>query len=64
MAKKTKCKHCKYSSFGKYDPSSDFCDDCMTDDDTGWSGFYDHRVGKHFKNEKERKKYYKKKGIW
>ena len=52
----SRCSGCKY---GSYDPSSDICDGCTSDPDTGWGGFTDHSVGKHFSNEDERDEYYK-----
>ena len=30
----------------------------MYDPDTGWGGFYDHRVDKHFNNIEEQNKFY------
>jgi len=50
-------KGCKGCPYGSYDPSSDVCDGCRTDPDTGWGGFTDHMLGKHFSNEEERDKY-------
>jgi len=50
------CKNCEYGP--NYDPNSDMCDSCMCDSDTGWGGFYDHRVGKHFDSEEEQNEYY------
>jgi hypothetical protein len=32
----------------------------MSDPDTGWGGFTDHRVGKHFMSDEEQREYYKK----
>ncbi len=52
---KTNCANCSY---GPYDPMSDVCDGCMNDPDTGWGGFTDGRVGKHFNSEEERDNYY------
>lgn len=52
----TNCKKCKYGPY--YNPYSDFCDGCMYDPDTGWGGFYDHRVDKHFNNIEEQNKFY------
>jgi len=50
------CDGCQY---GKYDPSSDLCDDCTYDPDTGTlGGFTDHSIKKHFDTEEERKEYY------
>ncbi len=54
MSKKCSC--CQY---GGYNPLSDICDSCIHDNDTGWFGFTDHRVGKHFNNEDEQSEYYK-----
>lgn len=53
----SKCSNCEWASFGGSDPSSDICDGCRTDPDTGWGGFTDHSIGKHFNTEKERTKY-------
>ncbi len=50
-----KCSNCEY---GGYDPCSDICDACMCDADTGWGGFYDHSIGRHFDSEEEQRKYY------
>jgi len=50
-----KCSECKY---GPYSSSSDFCDGCMQDPDTGWGGFTDHRAGRHFDNKEEQKDFY------
>jgi hypothetical protein len=54
-----KCKNCKHSSCGAPDPCCDICDECRHDGDTGWCGFTDHSVGKHFYTEDEQKNYYK-----
>lgn len=43
-----------------YNPMCDMCDEESNDPDTGWGGFTDHRVGKHFNNEQEQSDYYKK----
>ena len=51
-------KNCSNCSYGGYDPCSDICDNCMHDPDTGWGGFTDHRVGRHFNNENEQYEYY------
>ncbi len=51
------CSDCEWGDFP--DGSSDICDGCRTDPDTGWGGFTDHSVGKHFDNEKDRDDYYK-----
>jgi len=54
-------KNCKGCDWGSYpDPSSDICDGCRHDPDTGWGGFTDHAVGKHFYTEKEQQEYYEK----
>ena len=55
----TNCSECEYATFGEMDPMSDICDGCMNDPDIGWGGFTDHRVDKHFSNEKEQEDYYK-----
>lgn len=60
MRKKNPCKKCPY---GPYDPCSDWCDECTMDADTGWGGFMDHRVGKHFDSEEEQRQYYQKHNI-
>ena len=52
----SKCSTCEY---GPYNSLSDFCDDCMNDPDTGWGGFYDHRVDMHFNSEEEQAEYYR-----
>lgn len=49
------CKDCPYGS--SPDPTSDICDGCRNDPDTGWGGFTDHSIGKHFYSEDERKDY-------
>lgn len=54
-----KCSKCKKCKDGPYDPCSDICDECMCDPDTGWGGFTDHRVNKHFYSSEEQKKFYK-----
>lgn len=41
----------------KYDNSSNICDTCQNDPDTGWGGFTDHKLGRHFYEEKEREAY-------
>ena len=53
----SQCSGCQYGS--SPDPSSDICDGCRSDPDTGWGGFTDHSIGKHFNNEDERDDYYK-----
>ena len=35
------------------------CDADSSDPDTGWGGFTDHRVNKHFYSHKEQRDYYK-----
>ena len=56
---KSNCSKCPYQSLaGGWDPCSDICDGCTTDPDTGWGGFTDHSIGKHFDSEEERTKYY------
>jgi len=55
------CKGCQY---GSYDPCSDICDGCRSDPDTGWGGFTDHMLGKHFNSEEERDKYEKEMEDW
>ena len=42
-----------------YNPMCDMCNEESNDPDTGWGGFTDHRVGKHFNNEQEQSDYYK-----
>lgn len=53
-----KCKNCKYSYGGHRDAESDICDNCVCDPDTGWGGFTDHSIGKHFNSDEEAKRYY------
>ena len=53
------CKNCPHSWGGHYDSLSDWCDECRNDSDTGWVGFTDHSVGRHFNSEEERKDYYR-----
>ena len=55
---KRNCSECKDSSFGSRDASSDICDGCMNDPDTGWGGFTDHSIDVHFKSNDERDKWY------
>lgn len=50
-----KCSNCPY---GPYSVLSDACDNCKYDSDTGFFGFYDHRVERHFNNEEEQQNYY------
>ena len=52
---KTNCSKCKER---RYSPYSAICDACMSDPHVGWFGFYDHRVGRDFKNEEEQRKFY------
>lgn len=52
------CKNCKYSYDGHRDALSDICDNCVCDPDTGWGGFTDHSIGKHFNSDEEAKRYY------
>lgn len=52
------CKNCKYSYGGHRDAESDICDNCVCDPDTGWGGFTDHSIGKHFNSDEEAKRYY------
>lgn len=54
-----RCKNCKYSFGGFRDALSDVCDNCTHDPDTGWVGFTDHSIGKHFNSDKEAEEYYK-----
>ena len=39
------------------DPSCDMCDGWRNDPDTGWGGFTDGYLGKHFNSEEEREDY-------
>ena len=39
------------------DPSCDMCDSWQNDPDTGWGGFTDHHLGKHFLSEEERQEW-------
>lgn len=58
---KRKCSECKYAALGGgYDPCSDICDECRYDGDTGWCGFTDHSVNRHFYSEEEQKQFYEK----
>lgn len=41
------------------DPLCDMCDGWRNDPDTGWGGFTDHFLGKHFYSEEERREYVK-----
>jgi hypothetical protein len=50
------CKNCEYGPGP--DPMSDICDGCRNDPDTGWGGFTDHSIGKHFNSDEEAKEYY------
>ena len=52
------CKNCKYSYGGHRDAESDICDNCVCDPDTGWGGFTDHSIGKHFNSDEEAKRYF------
>lgn len=52
-------KGCSGCPYGSYDPTSDICDGCRNDPDTGWGGFTDHALGAHFYSEDERKEYEK-----
>lgn len=49
------CRDCQYGS--SPDPMSDICDGCRNDSDTGWGGFTDHYLGKHFYSYEERDEY-------
>lgn len=55
---KTNCDKCSYGPY--YNSLSDFCDECMQDPNTGFGGFYDHRIGRGFIDENEQAEYYKK----
>ena len=57
------CKGCPHGSGNSPDPCSDVCDGCQNDPDTGWGGFTDHSLGKHFYNEEERRNYIKEKNL-
>lgn len=39
------------------DPSCDMCDGWQNDPDTGWGGFHDGYLGRHFSSEEEREEY-------
>ena len=58
MIMKDRCSKCPNGP--NYNPLSDWCDGCMEDPNTGFGGFYDHRVGKEFMTKDEQKEYYKK----
>ena len=45
------------------DPSCDMCDGWQNDPDTGWGGFTDNYLGKHFNSERERSEYISKKDL-
>lgn len=45
-----------------YNPSCDACDGYTNDPDTGWGGFTDHSIGKHFYSEQERQEWVKEHG--
>ena len=49
------CRNCPYNE--TYSVLSDICDHCQNDPDTGWGGFTDHRLERHFYSEKERDQY-------
>ena len=54
-------KNCEKCPYGTHpDPSSDICDGCRSDPDTGWGGFTDHAAGKHFNTKQEQEEWYKK----
>jgi len=59
---KDRCGKCPYGP--SYNPLSDWCDECMEDPNTGFGGFYDHRVGKGFMTKDEQREYYEKHHIW
>ncbi len=42
-----------------YHSDCDACDAESNDPDTGWGGFTDHFLGKHFMSEEERSEYIK-----
>ena len=44
------------------DPCCDMCDSWTNDPDTGWGGFTDGYLGKHFNSEEERQEYINKNG--
>lgn len=50
-----KCNQCPWGE--TYSNESDICDHCQNDPDTGWGGFTDHRLGKHFYSTEERARY-------
>lgn len=52
------CKNCPHSYCGHRDSLSDICDSCVSDPDTGWGGFTDHSINKHFDSDEDAKKYY------
>lgn len=41
------------------DPCCDMCDASQNDPDTGWGGFTDHHLQKHFNSESDRNEYLK-----
>lgn len=54
---KPNCSRCPHNESG-YDPYSNVCESCMHDPDTGWGGFTDHRVDRHFYTQEEQVRYY------
>lgn len=57
MGKNSNCKKCSYSSQGKPDNSSDICDGCQYDPDSGWGGYTDHSsTGPHNRPEEMKSK--------
>lgn len=52
----SRCQDCSYGS--SPDPMSAVCDGCRNDADTGWGGFTDHSIGKHFNSDEEANEYY------
>jgi hypothetical protein len=57
MGLNSNCKNCKQSVLGKPDNSSDYCDSCKYDPNTGWGGYTDHSSTDDYgRPEKMRKK--------
>lgn len=49
--------NCSSCPHGPRSPLSDICDGCTCDPDTGWGGFTDHSVNRHFNTVKEQQDY-------
>lgn len=51
------CRNCPHSYCGHRDSLSDICDGCTSDPDTGWGGFTDHSMNKHYNSDEEANKH-------